>query len=217
MNIPDAALLRKAIEIKTELEDLERQLEELLHFSSIETPGETSARISKTTKKSLDTIPTKARHILQGNNPEVTPATDLPASHTTEVFDPSENKDEAELSHEVVGMLSSSSKPHQETVLLVEEQSEAPSPYPEKEDPSSAPEKEDPSSAPEKEESSSAPEKEDPSSLAPTSRESYYSSPEAVSEAPSLPEGLVDDNTAAPEASAETPTSSQNEPHDLVF
>ncbi len=205
MNIPDAALLRKAIEIKTELEDLERQLEELLHFSSIETPGETSARISKTTKKSLDTIPTKARHILQGNNPEVTPATDLPASHTTEVFDPSENKDEAELSHEVVGMLSSSSKPHQETVLLVEEQSEAPS------------------SAPEKEESSSAPEKEESSSLEPTheqdphARESYYSSPEAVSEAPYLPEGLVDDTTAAPEASAETPTSSQNEPHDLVF
>jgi hypothetical protein len=210
MNIPDAALLRKAIEIKTELEDLERQLEELLHVSSIETSGETSARISKTKKKALDTIPTKARHIFQGNNPEVTLANDPSTSHTTEVSDPSEKKDEAELSHEVVGMLSSS-KPHQETVLLVEEQSEAPSSAPEKEDPSSAPEKEDPSSAPEKE---------DPSSLDPTyptSRESYYSSPEAVSEASTLPEGLVDDTTAAPEASAETPTSSQNEPHALVF
>jgi hypothetical protein len=201
MNIPDAALLRKAIEIKTELEDLERQLEELLHVSSIETSGETSARISKTKKKALDTIPTKARHIFQGNNPEVTLANDPSTSHTTEVSDPSEKKDEAELSHEVVGMLSSS-KPHQETVLLVEEQSEAPSSAPEKEDPSSAPEKEDPSSL-------------DPTY--PTSRESYYSSPEAVSEASTLPEGLVDDTTAAPEASAETPTSSQNEPHALVF
>ena len=201
MNIPDAALLRKAIEIKTELEDLERQLEELLHVSSIETSGETSARISKTKKKALDNIPTKARHIFQGNNPEVTLANDPSTSHTTEVSDPSEKKDEAELSHEVVGMLSSS-KPHQETVLLVEEQSEAPSSAPEKEDPSSAPEKEDPSSL-------------DPTY--PTSRESYYSSPEAVSEASTLPEGLVDDTTAAPEASAETPTSSQNEPHALVF
>jgi len=199
MNIPDAALLRKAIEIKTELEDLDHQLEELLHISSIET----STRISKTAKKSLNTIPIKARNILQDNNPEVISATNLSASHTTEVSDPSKNKDDAELSHEIVGMLSSSSKPHQETVLLVEEQSEAPSSAPEKEDPSSAPEKEDPSSL--------AP----PSP--PPSRESYYSSPEAVSEAPSLPEGLVDDTTAAPETAAETPMSSQNEPHDLVF
>jgi len=189
MNIPDAALLRKAIAIKTELEDLERQLKELLHVSSIETSGETSARISKTKKKALDTIPTTTCHILQENNPEVTLANDPSISHTTEVSDPSEKKDEAELSHEVVGMLSSS-KPHQETVLLVEEQSDAPS---------------------------SAPEKEDSSSLAPTSRESYYSSLEAVSKASTLPEGLVDDTTAAPEASGETPTSSQNEPHNLVF
>jgi|GEM_PF-2922197 len=195
MNIPDAALLRKAIEIKTELEDLDRQLEELLHVSSIETSGETSARISKTKQKSPSAIPTKERHILRGNNPEIIPATEPSASHTTEVSGPSEHKDEAELSHEVVGMISSS-KPHQETVLLVEEQSETPS---------------------------SAPEKEESSSLEPTHEqdphacESYYSSPEAVSQAPSLSEGLVDDNTAAPETSAETRMSFQNEPHDLVF
>jgi hypothetical protein len=98
MTIPNPVILRKAIAIKTELEQLDRQLEKLMAKASSQAP----AKSSKATQEPLPTSSDQSHHDVQKENEEETVAGESTAHH------------------DVVGVLSFS-KPHEETLLLIED------------------------------------------------------------------------------------------------
>lgn len=130
MNIPDPVFLRKAIEIKTEIEHIESQLHELLNGAS----SKNAAIVSKIIKKPLRTISQEVKQIPQeGNHEQVhlqkvhlqptdqTDAAPLSASPVpSEPEAPHAEPSHAETPNELVGMISSS-RPHEETLLLVDD------------------------------------------------------------------------------------------------
>ena len=101
MNIPDPAILRKAIAIKTELEHLEHCLHELLAEAS----PKDSLMVSKIIEKPLHAITEEVAPIFKCEDEE------------------KNSVDETTSPQDIVGMLSSS-KPHHEHLLLVDDSGE---------------------------------------------------------------------------------------------
>jgi len=101
MNIPDPAILRKAIAIKTELEHLEHSLHELLAEAS----PKDSLMVSKIIEKPLHALTEEVAPIFNSEDEE------------------KNSVDETTNPQDIVGMLSSS-KPHHEHLLLVDDSGE---------------------------------------------------------------------------------------------